>query len=164
MNRAYLTLCLILTMLLIVTVHLTASVPPIPPEVKSHMMKFIEQMSKHAEMLYATSEKAATAEDMARALEVYHQNVRPLIEGVVKLKAKYADFFAAADNSNQETSGDTELDKANEIFEKRMEKLGLVMGKAIQWMDNPKMKAALDKMQETMSLLDNPEEKENEED
>lgn len=163
MKKAYLLPPLALLLSLTASVRLAADIPPIPAEVKSHMLRFIEGMSKQADSLFAASEKAGSAEEMAQAIERYHQGVRPLIEGVLKLKAKYSDFFAAADQSDLESSGDIELDKANERFEKRMEKLGLVMGKAIQWMDDPKMKAALEKMQETMSLLDDRKEEEDEE-
>jgi len=141
--------------------HLPAAVPPIPPEVKEHMLKFIEHMSSRSEQFYLAADKANTPEAMAQAIEEYHQGVRPLIEGVLKLKAKYLDFFNAADKEGNKSSGDADLDKANEAFEKRMEKLGLSMGKAMQWLDNPKVKAAMDKMQETMGLLD--EEKEEKE-
>ncbi len=139
---------------------LLAVVPPIPPEVKAHMLKFIEQMSNHSEQFYLASEKAGSPEAMAKAIDGYHQGVRPLIEGLLKLKAKHAAFFAAADREDNKSSGDKELDKANEAFEKRMEKLGLAMGKAVQWLDNPKVRAAMDRMQQTMNLLDDNDEDE----
>lgn len=139
---------------------LSANIPPIPQEVKEHMLRFIEQMSKASEKFYNSSEKAGSAEMMAQAIEDYHQSVRPLIEDLLKLKARHAAFFAAADSDDLKSSGDAELDKANEVFEKRMEKLGLAMAKAIQWMDHPKVKAAMDRMQEAMSLLDDEDEEE----
>jgi hypothetical protein len=126
------------------------------------MLSFIAQMSKQCELFFSASEKADTPEAMALALDSYHQGVRPLIEGVMKLKAKYADFFAATEKENLKSSGDAELDKANEAFEKRMEKFGLSMGKAMQWLDHPKIKSALARMQETMAILDDPDKGEEE--
>lgn len=142
------------TLVFLFTQVMSATTPPIPPEVKTHMLTFIAQMSKHCEVFFDASEKASTPEAMAQALDTYHQGVRPLIEGIMKLKAKYADFFAATEKENIKSSGDAELDKANEAFEKRMEKFGMSLGKAMQWLDHPKMKAALARMQETMSILD----------
>ncbi len=152
------TSCLLLT-----CQYLPAAVPPIPPEVKTHMLKFIMEMSKNTEAFYLASEKAGTPEAMAQAIDGYRQGVQPLIEGLLKLKAKYADFFKVADQSDQKSSGDAELDKANEAFEKRMEKLGLSMAKAVQWMEHPKVKAAMENMQKTMSLLDDPQKEKEEE-
>ena len=135
-----------------------AGTTPIPPEVKSYLLKFMNEMGKINSAFADSIEKINGPEEMALALDAYTDSVKPLVEGMVALQEKYSDFFRNMDKEDDEkVMEDADLEKARDVFEENAGKFSSSMLKIMSFLENPKVVAALERLQGLMNRL-SPEE------
>ncbi len=148
-----------LFMLFFFTANCLQAAPPVPPEVKSFMLKFMKEMVANNRAFSSAVEKVNDPGQMARAIDAYRQSITPLIEGMVALEEKYRDFFQAMDDQDEDAkTGDPEIDAAQDVFEKNAREFGATMMKVMGMMDKPEVQAAMERLEQLMSRLDREDE------
>lgn len=128
---------------------------PIPPEVKSFSLKFFKEMGELNATLADEIGQASQASQVALAVETYTVKVEPLVEGMAALEKKYQNFFKEMQNrEDEEGTGDAELDRALDEFEKISERLERAMlGSLIPYLEDEQVQANLIRLQQMMDRL-----------
>lgn len=148
-----------LFMLFFFAANCLQAAPPVPPEVKSFMLKFMKEMVVNNRAFSSAVEKVNDPGQMARAIDAYRQSITPLIEGMVALEEKYRDFFRAMDDQDEDAkTGDPDIDAAQDVFEKNARDFGATMMKVMGMMDKPEVQAAMERLEQLMSRLDREDE------
>lgn len=157
MKKALFPVCFVL-LVFFVSTHCLQAAPPVPPEVKSFMLKFMKEMVTHNSTFSQAVAKVNDPGQMARAIDAYRESITPLITGMVALEEKYRDFFRAMDDQDEDAkSGDTEIDAAQEDFEKNAREFGATMMKILGMMDKPEVQAAMERLEQLMNRLEREE-------
>ncbi|GEM_PF-2701632 len=131
---------------------------PIPPEVKSYVIKFFNEYGNAAKNMADRVQKTDDPVVIAAALDKYVDAIAPLMKGMEDLRKKYKEFFDAMEEENRENSGDADIDRANAAFEKAQQGLMSAMQKIASHMEHPKVEAAMERLEEFMSNMDKSEE------
>lgn len=132
---------------------------PIPPEIKSFIIKFSNQFGDAMEALTKVMDKAKTPEQMASALNSYSDKLEPLMADMATIEAKYPEFFEETDNEDDYYDDeDPDIEKATDRIDQKTEDMMESMVKILSHADHPEVKAALARLGEIMGEEDEEEE------
>ncbi len=125
---------------------------PIPPEVKDFTLRFMKAFGDASLSLAERLDSTEDPDEMARALNTYADAVEPLARGMADLEKKYPEFFENLDEDEEIL--DPDMLKAEEAFDKTQERMEPSMMKVFHNIENPGIQAALERLEEVMSLMD----------
>lgn len=127
-----------------------------PPEVKTYTLKFFQGMTAAQQTLSASVNAAKSPAQIAAAINAYNDALEPLIDGQVALEAKYPQYYASFNQSDDDqSSGDAEVDAAQKKFDATQESFeNTAMAKIMQNYSKPEVNAAMTRMQEIMGRMD----------
>lgn len=123
---------------------------PIPPEVKSYVIKFFNEYGGATQIMADRIQKTDDPVQIAGALDKYVDTVEVLMKGMADLQKKYKDFFDAMEEDERQDSGDADIDRANAAFEKAQQGLISAMQKIASHMEHPKVEAAMERLGKIM--------------